>query len=188
MCKPLLLRVVTVAVLLVNGAAQSSGAACPTFKDYLVRGAKQTAAVAPIIAPAHDVEEKGYRQVVDDYVHREPANFAGHYRVSTDTCGTWRVFIMVHNLKTGQVWREGCLSWPYNGLRPDLSIRLRHSIDSGLLLAYGCVSSARPCGGNYYTMALDGLHLICTEPFPGGIFDRNQGVETSLSFPKHPLK
>src|ERR1700689_4679484 len=94
------------AVALLIGPAPASTAACPSFKDYPASPSLPRAVVEPIV-PQELSEAKGYRQVLDDA--KNPANFAGHYRVSEDTCGTSLVTVMIADLRTGLVRKAVCL-------------------------------------------------------------------------------
>jgi hypothetical protein len=78
---------------------------------------------------------------------------------------------MIANLNTGKVQRVGCLAWLYDSEHPELPIGLRYRIDSRLLVAYGCLSSAQPCGTHFYKIEGDELHLVCVRPFRANILD-----------------
>ncbi len=151
-----------------NGFAPTSLAACPTFNDFAASPVRSKVSVPPDV-PTEIVEEKGYRQVLDDA--KKPANFAGHYRISVDTCGTSMIVVMIADLNTGKVQELGCLSWFYDGDHPQLPTGLRHRVNSRLLVAYGCISSGRPCGAHFYKIENDELHLVCSAPFKGNLID-----------------
>ena len=141
--------------------ANAEGKVC-RFSDFPVRHIEIGRNVAPKIPP-DKVMEKGYREVVADA--RKSNNFAGHYRLSTDTCGTWLIGIMIADSETGDVHMMGCLSWPYKGLRPDLPSGLSYRLNSRLLIARGCRVSREPCGTYSYEFMNDTLQLKSFVPF-----------------------
>ena len=163
-----LIRGISTITLIANGSVPSPLLGCPTYSDFAVPKTRSAVTVASVIPPEF-AEQKGYRQVVDDA--KKPANFAGSYRVSIDTCGTSMIVVMIANLKTGKVQRAGCLAWVYKGEHPELPIGLRYRIDSQLLVAYGCTSGVQPCGAHFYRIEEDELHLVCFAPFKGNIVD-----------------
>jgi hypothetical protein len=78
---------------------------------------------------------------------------------------------MIADLNTGQVRKAGCLDSGYHWEHPELPTGLRYRVDSSLLVAYGCIAPNRTCGGHFYEMRVDGLHLACFSPFRGKIIE-----------------
>lgn len=115
-----------------------------------------------------EAEMKGYRQVLQDSA--QPPNFAGHFRVSVDTCGTSVALVMIADRIDGKVQRFGCVGWWYVDQWPSLPHGIRFQKTSSLLIVSGCRESNVPCGTGYYRMHVDGTHrLICFRPFGRGI-------------------
>ena len=164
---------ISMIAVLANGFASSAPGACPSYRDFATPSTKSSHRIAPVVPPEL-AEAKGYRQVWDDA--KKPPNFAGKYRISIDTCGTSMIMVMIANLDTGHARRVGCVDHTYDGEYPELPIGLRYRADSRLLIAYGCLSSAYPCGAHFYKLDEEELHVICVVPFKGNIMESIPGL------------
>ena len=141
----------------------------PRFSDYKVVQVYRGKRAEPKVRP--DMREyPGYRAVLMDSV--EPSNFAGHYVVSEDTCGTDSVRMTIADARTGQVFdRIPCFFWGEYVIgpksRPDLPHGVEYRLNSRLLIAHGCfddVDNPR-CGDHYFTMTPTGLVPIFWRTF-----------------------
>ena len=153
---------ISIITVLTNGFTLSSFAACPNYGDFSALSEQKSRREwhrAPVVCRWYCGKKRATDKVVDDATEALPIS-RGYYRVSTDTCGTSMIVVMIANLNTGNVHRVGCLDWFYYGEHPELPIGLRYRIDSQLLVAYGCLSSSQPCGAHFYKIKDDELHLV----------------------------
>jgi len=97
----------------------------------------------------------------------KPVNFAGHYVVSIDTCGSGSARVMTTDAISGKVLEEFCVFESYKFHRPELPTGIRYRVNSALFIAHGCFDDYRnpECGVHYYRMTPRGLIQIRFIPF-----------------------
>jgi hypothetical protein len=100
---------------------------------------------------------------------RRPANFAGHYEVSTSACpgAGSSVEITIRDVISGNSYPGGCYWWGYGAYgRKDIPHGVKYRANSSLLIVSGCREvSERTCATFYYELKNDGLVLVRLIPF-----------------------
>jgi hypothetical protein len=138
----------------------------PRFSEYPAAAPERGKPAAPRVPP-DSRDDRGYRAVLTDA--EKPANFASHYRISEDNCGSDSVLFMSTDIRSGRVYGGWCFFWSYRfGLhpRPDLPKGIEYRLNSRLLIAHGCLDADDPqCGSYYFEMTSRGLVLIRRVPF-----------------------
>jgi hypothetical protein len=138
----------------------------PRFEDYPVPVYKGRHA-RPRIA-ADEREERGLRVAIDD--GDQPVNFAGHCRLSEDSCGTDSVAVAIVDVITGKADWGFCLFWSYK-ISIDPKERawpkgIEYRPNSALLIGHGCFDEDEPkCGDHYWRMTNGKLVEIRWVPF-----------------------
>jgi len=154
------------ALLFVSAMLTTAADRVPTFSGCPVMSVYRGPMVKPEV-PKNQEEEKGYRTVLDD-AGKSP-NFAGHYYLSQDTCGTGCAVALVADRLTGAVdWVGGFAShYPPDFARgPDLKRSFQYRVGSRLLVAQGCrMEDERQCGTDYFEMTPRGARLIHSTKF-----------------------
>lgn len=139
----------------------------PRFTEYPVHNIYHGKRAKPLIKPEVS-QYPGYLAVLGD--SRKAPNFAGHYVVSEDTCGSDSVRLMIADAQIGSVFdRIPCFFWDYSAgpnERTDLQYGVEYRPGSALLIAHGCFYADDPrCGDHYYRMTPRGLVSITWIPF-----------------------
>jgi len=100
---------------------------------------------------------------------RRPANFAGHYEVSTRPClsPSGYIEIAIEDTLSGKAYPAGCYWWGYGAYgRKDLPHGAKYRANSRLLIVSGCREvPERACGTFYYEFKNDQLVLLRLGPF-----------------------
>jgi hypothetical protein len=145
----------------------------PRFSEYAVKAIFLAKRTDPHVS-SDDRDSRGWRAVLADA--NKPANFAGRYVISQDTCGSDSVWLMITDAGTGQVFQGFCLFWDYllrldarwsDRAKSELPSGLQYRRDSALLVAHGCWDDdVKPdCGDHYYRMTSRGLIQVRFIPF-----------------------
>jgi|SRR5579883_1774935 len=135
----------------------------PVFAEY--PAARYDGNIAPPRVPDDQREDFGFRVALSEA--DRPINFAGHYRISRDTCGSECTRVMLTDVITGRVDEALGLSWSYRFAFPKLPTGIEHRQDSNLLIGHGCLNDERKCGDHYWKMTPRGLVEIRWIPYKG---------------------
>ncbi len=93
-----------------------------------------------------------------------PINFAGHFRLTEDTCGSECRTIHVVDRKTGRHFDLGSFGRSYRIDFPKLPRGTEFRSDSRLIIIHGCAGEAN-CGSHYVLISKAGAKRIHYVPF-----------------------
>jgi len=168
-----------VALFLVTGGSLPSGNAqsvvSPRFEDFLVSNVYR-GVVKPPDFGNRDHQYQGtdlrcFGGDPTDYANKQ-VNFAGHFVISTCTCGSGCLYLFMWDAVSGKFYQRippGLIDvGPYarRGVPPPGIVYQgeRYQPNSSLLIVEGCVEDTCDCAARYYKWTGDQFKLILRQP------------------------